>query len=470
MTFTYGSVCSGIEGIGHGLEQDPDWECAWQIEIDPKCTKVLEKHWPDVPRFGDVSAVKAADLEKVDLIVGGTPCQGLSAAGKGAGLTDDRSVLFYEFIRLAKDLQPSWLLFENVPGMLSTNNGKDFELVLQAFNDAGFVPDPALLDAQEFGLAQRRKRVFIACANRREVDFDERALPWEGARPIRMKKALKSSRAECFAGVLSVQHPIERVALRDVLEPYGSHLEKYFLSPKACAGILRRAERRGRSLPDGLKEALQATIDGRTTVSPDAFTSRDTAAALTSTGVGTCGADDNQAQAGHFVGYPDPGHSLLAVPHGPRYDYESETVVYSLYPESGTEAPLHARATEVAQTLATAEAKQSERGTVVARTFRKVHRAMSKEDYETWAEDDITNTLNVHDVGDVFSTQVVVPPHGYVRRLTPLECARLQGFPDDWLDLTPPLSDSVKYKMFGNAVATPVAGWAGSRIKHLLKA
>lgn len=157
---TFGSAFAGIGGFDLGLER-AGWRCAWQIEIDRTCVRVLEDRWPDVRRYGDIREVDAAMLEHVDLLCGGFPCQDLSIAGRRAGLRGERSALFWEFVRLAEALQPSWLLIENVPGLLSSRGGRDMAAILGALEKLGYWWAYRTLDAQYFGVPQRRRRVFI---------------------------------------------------------------------------------------------------------------------------------------------------------------------------------------------------------------------------------------------------------------------------------------------------------------------
>lgn len=173
-----GELFAGIGGFGLGLEL-AGHEVAFQVEIDPFCQRVLAKHWPGVPRAADVRGVgtgmvggttddaasrggeSAIAPEYVDLLCGGFPCQDLSVAGKRAGLAGERSGLFWEFLRVARELRPRWLLLENVPGLLSSHRGRDFGAILQGLEDSGYQWAYRILDSQHFGVAQRRRRVFI---------------------------------------------------------------------------------------------------------------------------------------------------------------------------------------------------------------------------------------------------------------------------------------------------------------------
>jgi DNA (cytosine-5)-methyltransferase 1 len=155
-----GSVFAGIGGFDLAFHR-VGCDIAWQIEIDKFCLKVLEKHFPKVKRYRDVREVRGSDLEAVDILVGGFPCQDLSIAGSRKGLRGAQSGLWWEFHRLVGELRPTWVLVENVPGMLSSNRGRDMGAILRSLGDLGYWWAYRVLDAQWFGLPQRRKRVFI---------------------------------------------------------------------------------------------------------------------------------------------------------------------------------------------------------------------------------------------------------------------------------------------------------------------
>jgi DNA (cytosine-5)-methyltransferase 1 len=156
----YGSVCSGIEAATqawHGL----GWEPAFFSEIDAFPRAVLEHHHPDVPVHGDFTTIKEDEYGTIDVLVGGTPCQSFSIAGLRGGMDDERGNLALEFIRLAQRKRPQWVVWENVPGVLSSNGGRDFGSFLGALAEIGYGFAYRVLDAQFFGVAQRRRRVFV---------------------------------------------------------------------------------------------------------------------------------------------------------------------------------------------------------------------------------------------------------------------------------------------------------------------
>lgn len=169
------SLFSGVGGFDLGLERAGMTTVA-QVEWNKKCQSVLARHWPDVPRWGDVADVRGADLPDCDVVAFGSPCQDLSVAGKRAGMVEGtRSGLFYEAIRIIKELQDdgraaTWIVWENVVGALSSNRGHDFAAVLDSLGELGAVDIQwRVLDAQHHGVPQRRRRVFVVAC------FDPRA-------------------------------------------------------------------------------------------------------------------------------------------------------------------------------------------------------------------------------------------------------------------------------------------------------
>ncbi len=161
---TFISLFAGIGGFDLALER-AGAQCVAQVEIDAKARAVLRRHWPAVPQFDDVRTVGAHNLPAADIVCGGSPCQDLSVAGKRAGLDGERSGLFFQMIRVIDEIKPKFVIWENVPGALSSNNGLDFQAVIDEFIKSGYIPDVNILDAQNFGLAQRRRRIFAVCTH-----------------------------------------------------------------------------------------------------------------------------------------------------------------------------------------------------------------------------------------------------------------------------------------------------------------
>ena len=152
------SLFSGVGGLDMGFER-AGIETVLQAERDPWCLEVLARHWPQTERVTDVRDVRG--VGGIDLIYGGFPCQDVSVAGKRAGLGGERSGLWFEFHRVLSELRPRWAVIENVPGLLSSNDGRDFGVILDGLGELGYSVGWAVLDAQHFGVPQRRRRVFI---------------------------------------------------------------------------------------------------------------------------------------------------------------------------------------------------------------------------------------------------------------------------------------------------------------------
>ena len=166
---TFGSIFSGAGGFDMGLES-AGWNCKWQIEWDKDCQDVLNRKWPDIPKYLDVATVEGTYLEPVDVIAFGSPCQDLStAAPRRTGLTGERSSMFYEATRIIKEMRdatggefPRWIIWENVVGALNSRGGDDFEAVLREMVELGANHiEWSILDAQFFGIPQNRRRVFL---------------------------------------------------------------------------------------------------------------------------------------------------------------------------------------------------------------------------------------------------------------------------------------------------------------------
>ena len=170
MTFKFGSLFAGIGGVDLGLER-AGMECAWQVEINPFCQKVLQKHWPNVQRYGDVREIGAINLESVDLIAGGFPCQPHSVYGKRKGSEDDRD-LWPEFYRIICEIKPKWILAENVPGLLSSESGRFFGRILRDLASSGYDAEWQCIPAAAFGAPHIRERIYIIAYLRRKRDAD----------------------------------------------------------------------------------------------------------------------------------------------------------------------------------------------------------------------------------------------------------------------------------------------------------
>lgn len=162
INLTFGSLFAGIGGFDLGFER-AGMTCKWQVEIDDYCNKVLAKHWPDVRRYKDVKKCGSNNLEPVDVIAGGFPCQDISTAyhGKRAGLAGERSGLWFEFQRIIDELVPTWVVIENNPPLLKSSDGRDFTTIVSGLVDFGYGVCWRILDAKDFGAGSTRRRLYV---------------------------------------------------------------------------------------------------------------------------------------------------------------------------------------------------------------------------------------------------------------------------------------------------------------------
>jgi DNA (cytosine-5)-methyltransferase 1 len=160
----FGSICSGIEAASAAW-LPLGWECAWVSEIEPFPCAVLSQHYPTVPNLGDITAGNFIEHSRaagpIDVLIGGTPCQSFSVAGLRGGIEDSRGNLALRFMQLVDALRPAVVVWENVPGVLSSGGGRDFGAILGSLVECGYGWAYRILDAQYFGVAQRRRRVFV---------------------------------------------------------------------------------------------------------------------------------------------------------------------------------------------------------------------------------------------------------------------------------------------------------------------
>jgi DNA (cytosine-5)-methyltransferase 1 len=410
----YLDVCSGISAPTMAWKP-LGWKplCFAEIEAAPR--SVLAHHYPDVPLNGDFTQIKGEEYGPVDLLVGGTPCQSFSVAGLRGGLGDDRGNLALEYLRLADRARPRWLVWENVPGVLSSNGGRDFGAILGGMVELGYGVAYRVLDAQHFGVPQRRRRVFVV-----------------------------------------------------------GHLGDW---RRAAAVLFER-------------HSLSGDTPPRREKGPSV-------AALTANGVGTCGADDNQGQAGHLIevgaarlgvtsqtgeaGAPhlptsstgDISHCLNAGGMG-RQDYETETLIAHSLRGEGFDASEDGTGRGTPLVPMTFAWQQG--GSMGMATGDDVSIGLIKSQSPTVAfSENQQGQVWEHDSVQALNKGGGKPGQGYaairqssaVRRLTPRECERLQGFPDDFT-LVPhrgkPMADGPRYKMLGNSMAVPVISWIGRRI------
>jgi DNA (cytosine-5)-methyltransferase 1 len=415
----YGSVCSGIEAATvawHGL----GWKPSFFSEIEKFPRDVLAHHYPETPLHGDFTTIKKDDYEPISLLVGGTPCQSFSVAGLRAGLNDPRGNLMLEFGALANRLQPKWLVWENVPGVLSSNDGKDFGSFLAMLAELGYGFSYRVLDAQYFGVPQRRRRVFvIGC-------FGD----WRSAAAVLFER-------DSLQG-----HPApSRGERKEVTEIAGTLTSN--------GGGLNRPAGNANELDFCVTVETAKTLITKTRLDSETETFIP-CFALAGNTIGR-----QPENGGNGTGYDDSGVSYTLTKtdqHAVAYGVgESPDLAHCLR-SGASKADKHESTTYVAQPVA-----------IPINTMTMMGRP----------SDDINPRMGsgIGEPGDPQNTLTKAHSHAVfhnmqVRRLTPMECERLQGFPDNYSKI-PGASDSPRYKALGNSMAVPVMRWIGERIQKV---
>ena len=434
-------------------------ECVAQVEIDPAARGVLSHHWPGVHRLADIRGAGKHNLPVCDVICGGFPCQDLSVAGLRAGLSSERSGLFYEMTRICDELKPSFICWENVPGLLSSDDGRDFARVLMELGRIGYSGVWTTLDAQHFGLAQRRRRIFgvftrqdIGAECCAEILSFAARMRWHPA-PGRGKRA--DVAAPLTAGIGSGGRPSGRRQEDDFnivtagTQSPGGHPGSYN-GQDAHSGLLIAAP---------VKAAPRVARQGKGSFGDPA-----------NDNIVVTPFDTTQITSPGNYSMPQPGqpmHPLSATAHPP-------TIAFALRGrESGAQVEVSG---DRVNALRGAEGGSSR--DYVAGIFNGY--TGGADDNDARASHLVADTLNSGGNSGGFRTEPgarqMRAGHG-VRRLTPRECERLQGFPDDWTRWRADghgqpheQTDSPRYRQLGNAVAVPCAEWIGRRIVAVVAA
>jgi len=477
----YLSVCSGIEAATVAW-RPLGWKAVAFAEIEKFPSAVLAHHYPEVPNFGDITRFAEWPDAALDVLVGGTPCQSFSVAGLRAGLADPRGNLALTYLAIADRYRPEWIVWENVPGVLSSGRGRDFGTFLGALGKLGYGWAYRSFDAQYFGLAQRRKRVFVVAhlgdwRRAAAVLFDGESL--SGNPP---------PRREAGQGVAPTiaSRPTGGGGLGTDFDCDGGLIANTITSSYAKN---RGAAGGKHSMPHNLiSMALNAHGgSGRMDAESETFI----AGTLLSNGKAAGSATSQDAESGLLVAFSSgrmDGESETFVPivapcltrtYGRQPD-NSDTnagpmlVTHTLRAngfdagEDGTGRGTPLIAFDTTQVTSVANRSNPKPGDPCHPLAKGAHPPavafMTDQDPE--AHGDIAPTLQQPSPsGGGQPTAVMTGMQ--VRRLTPRECERLQGFPDDYT-LVPyrgkPAADGPRYKALGNSMAVPVVRWIGSRI------
>jgi len=426
----YLSLCSGIEAATvawHPL----GWEAVAYSEIEKFPSQVLAHHYPQTPNLGDMTKFKEWNLESnVDLLVGGTPCQSFSVAGLRKGLDDPRGNLMLTYLAIAKQYRPNWLVWENVPGVLSSNGGRDFGSFLGGLAECGYGFAYRVLDAQYFGVAQRRRRVFVvgylgdwrlAAA----VLFERHSLSGNPAPSREKGKSVAATiKASVGTGGVDVEHPMVAV-----------------LHSEVCPALKARDAKGPSSDGDGAilvpmqpSYGIPGNWIGRKPENGGNATEPmyDIAPCLTK-------ADQHG----------------VAQPIAYAFDSLSSNSMKSANPVSGCN--------EVDVSKALSNPAMHQGGAAIVQPVHCVDMGANKGLNGGGILKELSQPLGTNESHAIQQSMAV-------RRLTPIECERLQGFGDNYTDIQAkgkPTPDGPRYKALGNSMAVPVMAWIGQRIQEV---
>jgi len=485
----YLSLFSGIEAATQAW-QPFGWECVAVSEIEPFPCAVLEHHYPDVPNLGDVTKIteqQIKDLGQIDLVVFGSPCQNLSVAGNRKGLQGTQSGLFYDSIRIIQYAREHcgarFALWENVPGSFSSNKGADFAAVVEqmagltnvavpkngwgkegaALGDNGLL-EWSVLDAQWFGLAQRRKRVFAI------VDFGD----WASRPPILLEReSLRGDSAPSREAREDITTDVGASTYRE--GGFGQFVETQAGGTvKASGGCL-----------GGGSEKLTVFAEPSRARALDVLSANDPSPTL-SAKMGTGG--NNMPMVAQAVYSFDSLASNSMKSSNPHSGCRQVELAKCLDTSNGCPSKNQGGLAVVAiagNIIGRTEGNGGngngfdESGACYTLTTNDRHAVAFAEPRRARGCDVIANnepwpTLPAHagtGGGNVPMIAFAANPTSVVRRLTPIECERLQGFPDNFTQIpyrnksADDCPNGVRYKALGNSMAVNVMAWIGQRIE-----
>ncbi|MBT1731188.1 phage N-6-adenine-methyltransferase [Enterobacter asburiae] len=468
----YGSVCSGIEAASKAWEP-LGWKPAWFSEIEPFPSAVLAHHWPEVTNLGDMTkiedAVRAGEVEAPDVLVGGTPCQAFSIAGLREGLSDDRGQLTFSYVELANAIDTkrrergepeAIIVWENVPGVLSSKDnafgcflaglaGESSELQPAGgkWTHAGCVSGPQrviawrVLDAQFFGVAQRRRRVFVVASARK--GFDPAAVLFELDSVRRDSAPRRESQPE-----------IARNA--GECTKVGSHWD----NPANPHPTLNQSNNIG-----GIGASNQELFSQRGSGLVSDSYSDVSRTLLAKENDST--AEDLETYVVHGTQDPDINREL-AHTLGRNNGQENACIAFS-YKDNGADAT-----SDLSPTVRAGNHDKSHANSGHPPAICIQHASIGRHDAAgpqgKGYQEDVAFTQDSRSSADVVQYGM------QVRRLTPIECERLQGFPDNHTQIgwrgkdADECPDGPRYKAIGNSMAVPVMRWIGERIAAVLPA
>lgn len=474
----YVSIFSGIEAATvawHPL----GWEPLAFSEIDPFPSTVLQHHYPDIPNLGDITKIDWSPyVGAADIVVGGSPCQSFSVAGKREGLAG-ASGLMFEYIRAVRELRPRWFVWENVPGAFTSERGEAYRQLLSEMDALGYGLAWRVLDAQFFGVAQRRERVFLVgslgtmrCA---EVLFERESLSWDHQSSRQKRQALAEEAQGCVG---EADHD------SGCLTP-GETQSRRVYPASGVYPTLSTRENSGQSQESVfLCQTAQTGSNGKLVKQDDVMNTLDrtnsTAVAALDFKVKPVAFLYNQGAKARSLGISEISPTLKT-DHNPAVAFASNQ--RDEVRELEVAGALAAQPGIKQQTYICRADGQANAMTSVDMAPTLTSHAKKDPPLIYPAEDSIgEGALIQRDMSATLSTHNIQTPitggrekRGLtVRRLTPRRCERLQGFPDDYTDIPyrnkEHAPDGPRYKALGNSMAVPVMRWIGERIRTVEEA
>jgi DNA (cytosine-5)-methyltransferase 1 len=467
----FGSVCSGIEAASVAFEP-LGFTAQWFSEIEHFPSEVLKHRYPTVPNLGDMTKLTQNETfraSSIDLLVGGTPCQSFSVAGLRRGLADPRGNLMLTFLALADAKKPRWIVWENVPGVLSSNGGRDFGTFLGALGELGYGFAYRVLDAQYFGVAQRRRRVFVVgylgdWRPAAAVLFERESLSRD-SKPSRKKGKETPTDAEGGFGEASdvscTGGNVSPCVTSKWMNGYGG--------PSGCNETGNMVYEQVAQPVHAFKVRGGCEGGGKGYLGEDekAFTISTTQDQQIAQPIQICFNDANGKRADR----PNGGCYITENPKASPTVTCAESDLKVLQPIAVDAPTIIDRAAFNQGQNAQYEPRIEEGQTMSSLVAKGPHAVAgflptqgSKAQGIGYAEEQAPTLRAGCDNYGVMHTMAI-------RRLTPKECERLQGFPDDWTQIpyrnkpADQCPDGPRYKACGNSMAVPVMRWIGKRIQ-----
>jgi len=487
----HASFFSGVGGLDLGFER-AGIKTVSVCEIDPYASSVLAERFPEAPNLGSITEINADDIPEADIWSGGFPCQDLSVAGKRAGFAGKRSSLAFTFLDLVERRRPRWIVLENVPGLFSSNNGADFGRLLHEMEQLGYSVAWRTLDARYFGVAQRRRRVFIV-ASLESGRAEQVLFECEGCE---RHPAPSRSQGEGAPSSITDGSGVIGTIIAGLSHRTGTTQDQLYVGyGKRISGAI--TGRFGKGVNSTVDEPLiVSTLQARMGKGRGPSVNTDEAAGGQLIVVSPTPHPDGMRASDGLARGLDNQQGVERKESTPAYQEEYADTLTARDWKAGVgnqdigrkgflaivrESSFGGYAED--ETGGTLRAQGGSYGggsenLAMVQVYRKSSRAQTNEDSETWVEGDVANTINSFDVGDIRTTHAVVGTSydGFNQKLEPDGAHRTLRIGRDSSDfviaeggieddpLLPDKLDGHRYRCCGNGVVAPVAEWIGRRI------